>query len=93
MRRVHIRNVFEGQPIPGGILSLSRDDDVAIIQNCTSMTEEFGTQFAAPPSQFAPDGLRVPLLTSRETRPRVIPKGWAMTLILKLGRPTSAGEN
>jgi 8-oxo-dGTP pyrophosphatase MutT (NUDIX family) len=40
------------------------------------MTKEFGTQFAALPFQIAPDGLRVLLLTSRETRRWVIPKGW-----------------
>src|ERR1700761_1534020 len=40
------------------------------------MTNEFGTQFAALPFQIAPDGLRVLLLTSRETRRWIIPKGW-----------------
>ena len=36
----------------------------------------FGSQFAALPFALAPDGLRVLLVTSRETRRRVIPKGW-----------------
>jgi 8-oxo-dGTP pyrophosphatase MutT (NUDIX family) len=40
------------------------------------MTKEFGTQFAALPFQIAPGGLRVLLLTSRETRRWIIPKGW-----------------
>jgi 8-oxo-dGTP pyrophosphatase MutT (NUDIX family) len=40
------------------------------------MAEEFGTQFAALPFQIASDGLRVLLVTSRETRRWVIPKGW-----------------
>src|ERR1700755_1994635 len=40
------------------------------------MTKELGTQFAALPFQIAPDGLRVLLLTSRETRRWIIPKGW-----------------
>jgi ADP-ribose pyrophosphatase YjhB (NUDIX family) len=33
-------------------------------------------QYAALPYVFAPEGLRVLLLTSRETRRWVIPKGW-----------------
>jgi 8-oxo-dGTP pyrophosphatase MutT (NUDIX family) len=37
---------------------------------------EAGIQFGAIPFQIAPDGLRVMLLTSRETRRWVIPKGW-----------------
>jgi 8-oxo-dGTP pyrophosphatase MutT (NUDIX family) len=40
------------------------------------MSKEFGTQFAALPFQIAPNGLRVLLLTSRETRRWIIPKGW-----------------
>jgi 8-oxo-dGTP pyrophosphatase MutT (NUDIX family) len=36
----------------------------------------FGTQFAAIPFKITPEGLRVLLLTSRETRRWVIPKGW-----------------
>jgi 8-oxo-dGTP pyrophosphatase MutT (NUDIX family) len=40
------------------------------------MTKEFGTQFAALPLQITPDGLRVLLLTSRETRRWIISKGW-----------------
>jgi 8-oxo-dGTP pyrophosphatase MutT (NUDIX family) len=40
------------------------------------MAKEFETQFGALPFQIAPDGLRVLLLTSRETRRWVIPKGW-----------------
>jgi 8-oxo-dGTP pyrophosphatase MutT (NUDIX family) len=36
---------------------------------------QFGVQFAAIPFTIAPDGLRVLLLTSRETRRWVIPKG------------------
>jgi 8-oxo-dGTP pyrophosphatase MutT (NUDIX family) len=36
----------------------------------------FGTQFAALPFRAGPDGLRVLLLTSRETRRWIIPKGW-----------------
>jgi 8-oxo-dGTP pyrophosphatase MutT (NUDIX family) len=38
--------------------------------------KEFGTQFAALPFKSAPEGLRVLLLTSRETRRWIIPKGW-----------------
>src|ERR1700731_1396671 len=38
--------------------------------------EQFGTQCAALPFKIAPDGIRVLLLTSRETRRWVIPKGW-----------------
>jgi 8-oxo-dGTP pyrophosphatase MutT (NUDIX family) len=38
--------------------------------------KEFGNQFAALPFEIAPDGLRVLLLTSRETHRWVIPKGW-----------------
>jgi 8-oxo-dGTP pyrophosphatase MutT (NUDIX family) len=40
------------------------------------MTKEIGTQFAALPFQIAPAGVRVLLLTSRETRRWIIPKGW-----------------
>ncbi len=36
----------------------------------------FGTQFAALPFRITPNGLRVLLITSRETRRWVIPKGW-----------------
>jgi 8-oxo-dGTP pyrophosphatase MutT (NUDIX family) len=39
-------------------------------------TQGFGTQFAALPFRVGPGGLRVLLLTSRETRRWVIPKGW-----------------
>jgi 8-oxo-dGTP pyrophosphatase MutT (NUDIX family) len=35
-----------------------------------------GTQFAALPFRVTPEGLRVLLLTSRETRRWIIPKGW-----------------
>jgi 8-oxo-dGTP pyrophosphatase MutT (NUDIX family) len=35
-----------------------------------------GTQYAAIPFQVGPDGLRIFLMTSRETRRWVIPKGW-----------------
>src|ERR1700758_3677314 len=38
--------------------------------------EQFGTQCAALPFKIAPDGIRVLLLTSRETGRWVIPKGW-----------------
>jgi len=38
--------------------------------------KKFGTQFAALPFRITPDGLRVLLITSRETRRWVIPKGW-----------------
>jgi 8-oxo-dGTP pyrophosphatase MutT (NUDIX family) len=41
-----------------------------------NMAKEFGTQFAALPFQIAPGGLRVLLITSRETRCWIIPKGW-----------------
>jgi 8-oxo-dGTP pyrophosphatase MutT (NUDIX family) len=44
--------------------------------NSTNMAKEFGIQFAALPFQIAPDGLRVMLITSRETRHWIIPKGW-----------------
>jgi hypothetical protein len=37
-------------------------------KNRIDMTNEFGTQFAALPFQIVPDGVRVLLLTSRETR-------------------------
>jgi 8-oxo-dGTP pyrophosphatase MutT (NUDIX family) len=36
----------------------------------------FGTQFAALPFRVTPDGLRILLLTSRETRRWIVPKGW-----------------
>src|ERR1700744_1046912 len=36
----------------------------------------FGAQFAALPFKIGPDSLRVLLLTSRETRRWIIPKGW-----------------
>jgi 8-oxo-dGTP pyrophosphatase MutT (NUDIX family) len=36
----------------------------------------FAAQFAALPFKTGPDGLRVLLLTSRETRRWIIPKGW-----------------
>jgi len=38
--------------------------------------KERGTQFAAIPFKVAPEGLRVLLVTSRETRRWVVPKGW-----------------
>jgi 8-oxo-dGTP pyrophosphatase MutT (NUDIX family) len=38
--------------------------------------EQFGTQCAALPFKITPDGIRVLLLTSRETRRWLIPKGW-----------------
>jgi 8-oxo-dGTP pyrophosphatase MutT (NUDIX family) len=41
-----------------------------------SVGKEFVTQFAAIPFKVTPDGLRVLLLTSRETQRWVIPKGW-----------------
>ena len=40
------------------------------------MAPGFGNQFAALPFKVTPDGLRVLLLTSRETRRWIIPKGW-----------------
>jgi 8-oxo-dGTP pyrophosphatase MutT (NUDIX family) len=40
------------------------------------MHGDFGTQFGALPFQVGTDGLRIMLLTSRETRRWVIPKGW-----------------
>jgi 8-oxo-dGTP pyrophosphatase MutT (NUDIX family) len=47
-----------------------------MFDNSTTMAKEFGTQFAALPFQIAPGGLRVMLITSRETRRWIIPKGW-----------------
>ncbi len=40
--------------------------------------DTFGTQYAAIPFRIGIDGLRVLLLTSRETRRWVIPKGWSI---------------
>ncbi len=42
----------------------------------TKATQALGMQFAALPFKIAPDGVLVALLTSRETRRWVIPKGW-----------------
>jgi 8-oxo-dGTP pyrophosphatase MutT (NUDIX family) len=47
-----------------------------MFDNSTDMAKQFGTQFAALPFQIAPDGLRVMLITSRQTRRWLIPKGW-----------------
>jgi 8-oxo-dGTP pyrophosphatase MutT (NUDIX family) len=40
--------------------------------------QEFGMQYAALPFKIGPDGLRVLLITSRDTRRWIIPKGWPM---------------
>ncbi len=42
----------------------------------TTSARSLGRQYAALPFKIAPDGVRVALLTSRETRRWVIPKGW-----------------